>query len=144
MKKNWGTPLVEVQEFVAQEYCANCGVYINGLHCQVGTKYGWTKETKEAGTVGVWNEDGQQWHSLTGGCTTWIDENGNAWEEHGGTYQNDLRFIENGPAPGQSQAEFLKSLGNGVHSDIVVRWTTNRQHDSFIHQGYLEVNGNHS
>lgn len=142
MKRNWGAPLVEVQEFVAQEYCANCGVYINGLHCQVGTKYGRTIETGK-GQVGVWDVDHEQWHSLTGGCTTWIDENGNAWEEHGGTYQNDLRFIENGPASGQSQAEFLKSLGNGIHSDIVVRWTTKREKD-YIHQGYLEVNGNHS
>ena len=142
MKRNWGAPLVEVQEFDPQEYCANCGVYINGLHCEVGTKYGRTIETGQ-GQVGVWDVDHGQWHSLTGGCTTWIDEYGNAREELGGIYQNDLTFIENGPEPGQSQTEFLKSLENGIHSDIVVRWTTERN-NSFIHQGYLEVNGNHS
>ncbi len=143
MKRNWGAPLMEVQEFDPQEYCANCGVYINGLHCEVGTKYGKTIDTGNSGLVGVWKEDNYLWHSLTGGCTTWIDEFGNAREEHGGTYQNDLTFIENGPAHGQSQTEFLKSLGNGIHSDIVVRWTTKREKD-YIHQGYLEVNGNHS
>lgn len=39
MKRNWGAPLVEVQEFVAQEYVASCFVYEATLICDYGKVY---------------------------------------------------------------------------------------------------------
>ena len=141
-KKEWGKPEIKTETFVPNAYFANCGAYINGLVCEVYGKYG---TTSSDGSYATWATDGYLWHAKPyGGCTTWIDENGTAREEGGGTYSNDLTFIQNGPAAGQTLQEFLKSLSNGAHTEIIVQWSTNRKGDNYIHKGYIEVRGNHS
>lgn len=142
-KKSYVKPKLNSEEFITNIYCAACGAYINGLVCEVYSEYGTKHEDGKGNAYGTWDEDNGAWHSATGGCTTWIDEYGYAREEHGGTYQNDLTFVSGGPAAGQSTADFLKGLDNGTHKDIIVKWST-VGNLSYIHQGYIQVNGNHS
>ena len=39
MKKSWGKPIVQVQQFVPQEYCDACFTYTATVHCGYGKVY---------------------------------------------------------------------------------------------------------